>query len=66
MDHHRSAPDDGDAARLRRRAADWHAAAVTGRELDREIAREQTPAERLTRGLDLVRVAEKLRRINRP
>jgi len=50
------------AEALRRRAADWAAGAEEGRELDRRIARSQSPQERLDSGHDLVELAAKLRR----
>lgn len=56
----RSTTREGEA--LRRRAADWAAGAEEGRELDRRIARGQSPQERLDSGSDLVELAAKLRR----
>jgi hypothetical protein len=50
------------AEALRRRANDWAAGAQEGRELDRRIAREQSPQERLDSGCELVELAAKLRR----
>ncbi len=50
------------AEALRRRAADWAAGAQEGRELDRRIARSQSPQERLDSGHHLVELAAKLRR----
>ena len=47
---------------LRRRAADWAAGAEEGRELDRRIARQQSPQDRLDSGTELVELAAKLRR----
>jgi len=50
------------AEALRRRAADWAAGAQEGRELDRRIARLQSPQERLDSGSELIELAAKLRR----
>jgi hypothetical protein len=50
------------AEALRRRAADWAAGAEEGRELDRRIARLQSPQERLDSGSELIELAVKLRR----
>lgn len=50
------------AEALRRRVADWAAGAQEGRELDRRIARSQSPQERLDSGHELVELAAKLRR----
>lgn len=49
------------AEALRRRTADWAAGAEEGRELDRQIARRQSPQERLDSGHELVELAAKLR-----
>ncbi len=62
---HRSDESDSTtrvAEALRRRAADWSAGAQEGRELDRRIARRQSPQERLDSGRELVELAAKLRR----
>jgi hypothetical protein len=50
------------AEALRRRAADWAAGAEEARELDRCIARSQSPQERLDSGSELIELAAKLRR----
>jgi hypothetical protein len=51
----------GVAEALRRRASDWAAGAEECRELDRRIARRQSPQERLDSGRELVELAAKLR-----
>jgi hypothetical protein len=52
----------GVADALRRRAADWAAGAQEARELDRQIARRQSPQDRLDSGRDLVELAAKIQR----
>jgi capsid protein len=69
LPYHRSVSDErsqetvasGVAEALRRRASDWAAGAEEGRELDRRIARRQSPQERLDSGRELVELAAKLR-----
>ena len=60
-------PDTADATTdageaLRRRVADWAAGAREGRELDRQIARRQSPQDRLDSGRELNELARKLQR----
>lgn len=50
------------AEALQRRRVDWAAGAEEGKALDRRIARQQTPQERLDAGRQLVDIATKLRR----
>jgi len=47
---------------LRRRLEDWAAGAEEGKALDRQIARAQSPQERLDAGRELLELAAKLRR----
>jgi len=49
------------AEALRRRRDDWAAGAEEGRALDRQIARHQSPQERLDAGRRLVELAAELR-----
>ena len=53
---------ESDAEALRRRRGDWAAGAEEGKALDRQIARQQSPQERLEAGGELVELAVKLRR----
>lgn len=48
------------AEALRRRAADWAAGAEEGKALDRQIARRQTPQDRLDCGQELVELVAKV------
>ncbi len=50
------------AEALQRRRDDWAAGAEEGKALDRRIARQQSPQERLDAGRQLVELAAKLRR----
>ena len=63
--YHRAMEVPGDPAEraetMRRRAADWAAGALEAKALDRKLAREQNVDERLADGVELMRIAERLR-----
>jgi hypothetical protein len=54
------------AAAMRARAADWAAGAAEAKEFDRQRAARMTVDERLAEGVELTRIAERLRASLRP